>query len=285
MKLEYIIRFGLKAGLLAGLIFYKSGDWLAYQPDSSFARSSVVISAVNFAIFWLTANIFIRLNQFIYRKRKKLGDKYSDNVIVGLQNIYFLLTGIGIMVMLLGMFGIEFSKLLTALSIVAAALAIISKEIVSDIITGFIISFSKDIALGDYVRIANIEGKVLDINIYKIVLLTEKGELVYVPNSKAYFSEIINFSKIRNYQVELEFALNVSMFKPASDLEQIILSKIKSENLEIQFENLHVWLSGISGDDVKYTLVYQLPNIELKSEQKVNDLIYTVIANIVAVKQ
>ena len=82
-----------------------------------------------------------------------MGDRYSDNVIGGLQNIYYILSVIGLVIMIIGFFGIEFNKLLTALSIVAAAIAIISKEIIADILCGISITFSRDIAIGDYVKI------------------------------------------------------------------------------------------------------------------------------------
>jgi len=277
MKLEYIVKFVFKASFLAGLIYFKSGEWFLYQPDSSFTKSPLFLSVLNFIIFWLAINIIIRLNQFIYRKRKKLGDKYSDNVIVGLQNIYFLLTGFGVIVMLLGMFGVEFTKLLTALSIVAAALAIISKDIVSDILTGFIISFSKDIALGDYVKIADLKGKVIDINIYKIVLLSEEGELIYIPNSKAYFSEIINYSKVSINLVHLNFTLNINVFKSTESLEKTITDSLGNYITSIEANSIKLHIDGLNKEEVNFNLTYQLLAPDSKLEQKINNHIYSTI--------
>lgn len=279
MKLEYIIKFVFKASFLAALIYFKSGEWFLYQPDSSFVKSPLFLSILNFIIFWLAINIIIRLNQFIYRKRKKLGDKYSDNVIVGLQNIYFLLTGFGVIVMLLGMFGVEFTKLMTALSIVAAAIAIISKDIVSDILTGFIISFSKDIALGDYVKIADLKGKVIDINIYKIVLLSEEGELIYIPNSKAYFSEIINYSKVSINLVHLNFTISKSVFKSTESLEKTIIDSLGNYITSIEPNSIKLHIVGVNKDEVNFNLTYQLLAPDSKLEQKINNHIFSTILN------
>ena len=59
--------------------------------------TAVVKSILHFLIYWLTVNIIIRFAQFIYRKRKRMGDRYSDNVIGGLQNIYYILSVIGLL--------------------------------------------------------------------------------------------------------------------------------------------------------------------------------------------
>ena len=123
-----IIKFIVKIILLFYLIFLKEG-FLDHQKLPPIFYTPVAISIIHFLIFFLSVNIIIRFAQMIYRKRKHQGDKYSDNVIIGLQNIYYLLMVMAVIVMIIGFFGIEFSKLLTAISIVAAAIAIMTMMI------------------------------------------------------------------------------------------------------------------------------------------------------------
>ncbi len=253
-----LLKLLVKAFFLASLILLGHNN-LFFQDFyiSRFFNTNVFISVYNFLIFWLSVNIFVRINQFIYRKRKKLGDKYSDNVIVGLQNIYFLLTGLGLIVMILGMFGVEFSKLLTALSIVAAAIAIISKDIVSDILTGFIISFSKDLALGDYVKISQFKGKVIDINIYKIVLQTDNGELIYIPNSKAYFADISNYTRKVKYQGRLELSVSLSNYLPLHQVKEIATRRISKYSDRVDVKSVAINVVSILKDEIKIEILYE----------------------------
>jgi len=137
-----ILKFIFKLILFIFLIILKEGFFDTLKLPPAF-YTPIGRSLFHFIIFWLIVNITIRFAQFIYRKRKKLGHRYSDNVIIGLQNIYYLLTGTGFIVMILGFFGIEFSKLLTSLSIIAASIAIISKEFVNDLLVEFFFLFSK----------------------------------------------------------------------------------------------------------------------------------------------
>lgn len=281
LKFGTIVKLIAKLALLLFLLISREYEWWGSYTLVHFKNSSVFVAIYNFLIFWLSINILLRLNQFIYRKRKKLGDKYSDNVIVGLQNIYLILTGLGLIVMFLGMLGIEFTKLLTALSIVAAAIAIISKELVSDMITGFIISFSKDLAIGDYVKISNFKGKVLDINIYKIVILTENEELVFIPNSKAYFSEIFNFTRKATNQIRLDFSVKTDLhLKP-----DVILTKInnflQSHKEDLLLPNADLFISMISKDEVRYQLIYYLKEYNSDLAHDLNSEIYSIVLNLI----
>ncbi len=117
-----ILRFLFKGLLLIILIALRNG-FGSELLKSLVENSSIINPLLNFLIYWSVVNLIIRFSQFVYRKRKKYGHKYSDNVISGLKNIYYLLIGIGVVIMVLGFLGLEPIQLLTSISIVAAAIA------------------------------------------------------------------------------------------------------------------------------------------------------------------
>ena len=80
-----ILKFIFKISLLIILLISKEGVLDTFRLPEVF-YTPVIKSMHQFLIFWLSVNLIVRFNQFVYRKRKKLGHKYSDNVIVGLQN-------------------------------------------------------------------------------------------------------------------------------------------------------------------------------------------------------
>jgi MscS family membrane protein len=262
------LSFFFKTLLISALILLREG--YLYPDFKEFVgKSSMLNALLSFLIFWLGLNLLIRFSQFIYRKRKKQGRKYSDNVIIGLKNIYYMLTVMALVAMFFGFFGLHIKELFTALSIVAAAIAIISKELVLDVICGINFSFSRDIAIGDYVQIGDQQGRVVDLNIHKIVLF-ENDRLINIPNSKAYFSDIANYSQgdmhVCRFQLEIPSRYGVQL----DDLKEIIAASARLcpggeriVDIEVRIEQLRADLTTYSvelrfQDAVKY---FSVPRI------------------------
>lgn len=114
---------------------------------------------LGFLVFFLSANSMVALLSLIYRRRKHYKDNQGDNVVLGLKNIYYILMSGAVVTTIIGLFGVEPRALFTTLSILAAAIAIVSKEYISEIISGIIISFSSnEISVGDYLKIGSHKG-------------------------------------------------------------------------------------------------------------------------------
>ncbi len=263
-----VFKFIIKIVFLVILIALRYGlgsDFLKSFVDNS----SLLYPLFSFLIFWTSVNLIIRLSQFIYRKRKKFGHKYSDNVIIGLQNIYYILSGVGIVIMVLGFLGLEPAELLTSLSIVAAAIAIISKELVTDIICGFNISFSRDLAIGDYVRIGDHKGKVIDINIHKIVLQNDDDDIIYISNTKAYFSDLVNFTQKEIRKYNLDFTLSIHLKISKLELEEQILNTLEKFIPSYEKYSAVFKIVSIGKDDIKYKLQFSLNKVDPLVEQEI----------------
>ncbi|MBK8955763.1 MAG: mechanosensitive ion channel [Saprospiraceae bacterium] len=248
------VKFILKLCLLLALIGIKEGLGSEIL-EARIEESHLLRSLFTFGVFWLSLNIVIRLTQYIYRKRKKLGHKFSDNVIIGLRNIYYLVTVFAFVLLMLGIFGLKLKELLTALSIVAAALAIISKELVMDVICGINLSFSRDIAIGDYVKIKDKEGRVHDLNIHKIVL-SNNNQLINIPNSSAYFSDIINFSQKESYCLHLDMELPITIAGKRREIEEIIEKATRELVSEALIQSIKVYFSNMTRDCISLSIDY-----------------------------
>nr|MBP9875235.1 mechanosensitive ion channel [Haliscomenobacter sp.] len=91
---------------------------------------------LGFLIFFLSANMLVVVLSWLYRRRAHLKEQQGDNVVLGIKNIYYLLMAGAVITTILGLFGIDPKTLFTSLSIVAAAIAIVSKDYISEIISG-----------------------------------------------------------------------------------------------------------------------------------------------------
>lgn len=273
---KFIIKLVI-LGILIALRYGLGSDFLQSFVDNS----NLLYPLFSFLIFWTSINLIIRLSQFIYRKRKKFGHKYSDNVIIGLQNIYYILSGIGVVVMILGFFGLKPEELLTSLSIVAAAIAIISKELVTDIICGFNISFSRDLAIGDYVRIGDHKGKVIDINIHKIVLQNDDDDIIYISNTKAYFSDLVNFTQKEIRKYNLDFTLSHKIKISKLELEKQIVSVLEKFIPNYEKYSANFKIANIGKDDIRFKLQFSLNKVDPIIEQEIKATILNEIHKII----
>ncbi len=207
----------IKVILLIGLIAAAATQtyWVEWLGESGW----IVYTLLGYLILVLAINLSILLLLAIYRRGKKLAPKEEDNVTLGLQNVYYLIIAAATILTGASFFGPKPIEFITSLSIVAAAIAIISKDYISEIISGMILTFSRELEIGDYVKIGDQKGKIFDITLTKIALLNEDDDPIYLPNNKVYSSEIINYTRKEIKKVSIGFEMNLGVLKTVEELE------------------------------------------------------------------
>ncbi|HRX30239.1 MAG TPA: mechanosensitive ion channel, partial [Saprospiraceae bacterium] len=192
-------------------------------PD--YVNQQVLVSIFSLAIVLLFFRVVLSIFKIIYKiKYKSSYNPTKDNVIVGLNNLFTVLSVIAVFITFFGMLGIDIKTLFTSLSIVAAAIAIITKDLISEVIIGVINSFSTKIELDDYVKIGDQKGKLVDIGLQKITLLNDDDDLVYIPNTKFYNVELINYTKRDFRRMSVDFEIAIQYVDDLNELEHEIVS-------------------------------------------------------------
>ncbi len=74
--------------------------------------------------------------------------------------------------------------LLTGAGMIGLAVGFGSQSLVKDLINGFFILLENQFNIGDHIKIAGLEGKVVKINLRNVILKTADGKTHSVPNSK-----------------------------------------------------------------------------------------------------
>lgn len=260
---KYIVRFLL----LVLFLFLK--DFIVSKQKILGGAFHIVESIIEFLLFFTIVNIVTAVLIMIYRLRKNLPYKFTDNVITGINNLYYLIVTFGVIMMILGFWNIDFHKLLTSLSIVAAALAIISKDYVASIISGIIITFSNDISIDDYVKIGTVKGKILDINLTKVILLTDDEDVLFIPNEKVYNSEIINYTKREIKKVSIEFELDIRHASSVGHVESELIQSLAEFNHYIEPNSYYLKIVEIHKDFIIYKFQYKLKESNVDIEKMI----------------
>ena len=196
----------LKVILLVAVIYLKYfWRWVPHTPVV-FVHN-VYDSASGLLIILLFLNICFTGVKWLYQRQQR--DKNAgktDNVIVGLRNIFIIFSAVSVVISVFGFFGIDIKTLFTTLSIVAAAIAIVTKDFIIDLIVGIYMGFSRDYEIGDYVRIGEVRGKLIEIGLFKVKILNDDDDVVFFSNAKVYSSEVVNYTQrdIRLMSVDFE---------------------------------------------------------------------------------
>ncbi len=230
----------IKFIVVQGLLYLLTIRYLLFDLLGPYYAVTIIV--IKFLAFILALDILNDLLKYFYRRRVHLKSDQHDNITQGLNNIYLLLVIGACLVTVTAFFGLNPKELFTSLSIVAAAIAIISKEYISDIISGMFIAFSKDVTIDDLVKIGDHTGKIIDIGISKTALLNDDDDLIYVPNHKFFVGEVTNYTKSPVRTTSLEFELELHRLTTLEALETALTRSLDlyKEYLEPNSFNLKV---------------------------------------------
>jgi len=210
--------------LIILIVGFESNTWLT----PFFERYVILANVVRALIFLLSGNLIISLARIItlqfYLKRTE-ESRVQPNFVIGIDRLATLLNMIVILVTFMLLFGVEPLKFLTSITIVAAAIALLTKDYITNIVNGLIIMFSDQLEIGDKILIGKNVGFIRDITLINMVLKSETGEIIIVPNTLALTSEVVNYSKNNSHQMIF-------------DSEVPFYSKIQLQELETQLNNV-----------------------------------------------
>ncbi|MBS9522557.1 mechanosensitive ion channel [Litoribacter ruber] len=221
------------------------------------------------ATFFLASNILISLGRMVlvrFYLRKHHLQSLHTNFVLGVNRIASILNGIIFLISLMLLFGINPFTFFTSITIVAAAIALLSKDYITNMINGLIIMFSDQLTLGDNVKIGDQKGKILDVTLINLVLLNEDDDVVMIPNNTVLTSQVINHS--RQYIKKLSFEFEVKPGKLNLDhFEQELRETLNQFEEEVTANSFSMKTVHIQKDAVKLKCQFLLNNNEKQTER------------------
>ena len=221
------------------LEFVKQFQYVAYMAESVFR---VVITVLITDIIHQTIVIFYRSE--LVGKR--------DNFLYGIGHIKKVLYALYAGLLLLAVLNISLEKALTSLSLVAAAIVLLAKDYISNFINGMYMTFARVVNIGDEVSIGVHKGKIQDITLSSVHLLNEDDDLIYIPNSVVFSSDIVNYTRRKIKKTSLDFEIDVLAIHDVVELEIEIIEGMKEFHSNIQPGSFNLKVVAISGEHVKF---------------------------------
>jgi small-conductance mechanosensitive channel len=185
-------------------------------------------------------------------KRKK------DNFTIGINHISKIIYGVLMTAIVMSLLNISIKEALTTLSLLAAALVVMTKDYISNVINGMYITFTKLVNIGDQVAIGHSKGKILDITLTNVHLLSEDDDIIYIPNNKVFSEEIINYTRRELKKSYIDFQINPYSISDITELERILWNEVALFHDEIMDETFSVKTVLIKVDAVDCKVHYIL---------------------------
>ena len=96
--------------------------------------------------------------------------------------------------------------LIAGLSVVGAGVALATQGVLSNMVAGLTIIFTKPYRVGEYIAVVGIEGQVESITLFSTALTHTDRSRVIVPNRKVVGEILHNYGRIRQCEIQLPVA-------------------------------------------------------------------------------
>ena len=186
------------------------------------------------------------------------GGVKKDNFTTGISQIARIVYSLLFAVIIMSLFTISVKEAITTLSLLAAALVLITKDYISNLINGMYMTFARIVNIGDTVKIADSHGKIIDITLSNVHLLNEDDDIVYIPNNNVFTSQIINYTRRELKKSSIDFELNVEYIDQLERLEREIIFALKDQQELILPESMVLKVNSIKHDYCAFKFQYIL---------------------------
>ncbi len=160
----------------------------------NFGRGELTVGNLLFAIVvFLVCLVIIKVIVAIVSRagaRSKLDNSAVGYLVVVLRIVLYFVA----LIISCDIIGIPVSSLLAVLSIAGLALSLSVQDLLSNLISGFVILLTKPFVSEDFIELAGNSGTVKSIGLMHTTLVTMDNKTIFIPNHEVTVSNVINYT-------------------------------------------------------------------------------------------
>jgi small-conductance mechanosensitive channel len=189
--------------ILAFLLFIRY--ILKLSPDSDWVKSLETlfwISVIHAALSFVNMVLFEQAKGDTWRAR-------VPKLLIDLSRLFLVLLGAAIV--LATVWKADLAGLVTALGLSSIVIALALQDTLGSVMSGIALLFERPFSVGDWLRVGDTVGQVIDINWRSVRLQTLDREMVIIPHKSIGGDVIRNFSRpsqVHAHRVSLTFSYN-----------------------------------------------------------------------------
>lgn len=139
-------------------------------------------------------------------KHSRMNDAVRGYVVSALKILLWVLT----VIIVADSLGISTTSLVAVLSVVGVALSLSIQGTLENVFSGITILSTKPFIVGHYIDIGGTAGTVSSVGLFHTVIVTNDRKTIYIPNSMAASSKVINYSATQNRRIDLTVSASYS---------------------------------------------------------------------------
>lgn len=191
-------------------------------------KSAVIDMAIQFGPKVLVATVIIIAGVYVGRWVGQFVDggikKFNLDLPVRqlLVRIVKLLVLSLFIIMALQNLGVQLLPLIAGLGVAGAGIALAMQGVLSNIVAGLSIIFTKPFTVGEYISIVGEEGQVENISLFTTVLSHADQSQVVIPNRKIVGEILHNYGKIRQLDIVVGVAYDTDLDLALSAINEVL---------------------------------------------------------------
>ena len=203
-----------------------------------------------FLVIVIAGVVFIKLVMTIVKKvlSKSKMEKAAHSLINSLiRSVLVLMLGLTAASSL----GIDVTGVIALASVLTLAISLSVQDLLTNVIGGLTLLYTKPFGSGDYVEIAGQAGTVKEIGMTYTKLVTADNKLIYIPNKSVVSADVVNYSDTGTRRVEL--VVDVAYETPTQKVFEALLETAKVPGV-LEEKEPFVALSAFKDSTIEYKL-------------------------------
>jgi small-conductance mechanosensitive channel len=218
-----------------------------------------VLVKIAFGVAFLVVGLIIARLAAAAAARFLRGRATAQGIMVARRAVFYTLLFL-IIASLLHQFGFKLGVLLGAAGILTVAVGFASQTSVSNLISGLFVIAERAFVVGDIIRVDDVTGEVLSIDLLSIKIRTFDNLLVRVPNENIIKTQVTNLTHFPIRRIDMQIGVAYK-----EDLRRVraILFAVADRNVKVLEEPVPLFIFqryGESALELQFSIWAQRPN-------------------------
>lgn len=182
---------------------------------------SLIMILISIIIYFIIKSIIKKIVKIDRGNKHEQGRRKT--VLVLLQNIFKYLIVVITIIVLLGIYHVNMTALITSVGAISVVIGLVFQDILKDILVGISIIIDDTFSIGDYVEINNFKGEVIAFNFKNTRLKSFTNEVRVISNR--------NITEVTNYSLNkklLTIDVNAPYEEDYERIEEVLTEVVKN---------------------------------------------------------
>ncbi len=212
-------------------------------------------------LIWLFWQVNSRIEGFI-QKQWDLPPN-SKELLVKVSNVGIILVFVLIGLNILGLNLTEFAFLTGSIGI---GVGFGLKNIIANLVSGFILLLDKTIQKGAVVEIGGISGTITNIGVRNTIVRSFEGKEILIPNEKFISDKVINLT-LSNKQMRLTAKIGVSYDSDPAKVKKILQDTLNNNRFVAKNPGARAYLSDFGDSSIDFSVLFWVEDISTELYQ------------------